>query len=239
MMLAAAALFAQPAAAQTVEEIVARNLEAKGGIERLKAVNSIRQTSRMSMPSQGAEAPVLVLSKRPNLLRQEVTISPNTKVVSGFDGKSAWVSNPLVSPGGAPMQMSGQDAEIQREQSNFDPPFIDYKQRGYKIELVGTETLNDRKVYHLRVLSPVRAMSRPHTQHAYIDAETGLETKLVTETENAKFEQELLDWRDVNGIKVPFQIRMLVNGVLQSENRVEKVELNVPIDDALFMMPKR
>ncbi len=61
----------------------------------------------------------------------------------------------------------------------------------------------------------------------------------MTETEGAKFEQELLDWRDVNGVKVPFHIRMLVNGVLQSENRVEKVELNVSIDDSVFAMPKR
>jgi hypothetical protein len=50
--------------------------------------------------------------------------------------------------------------------------------------------------------------------------------------------QQLSDYRDVNGIKVPFQTRTLVNGVLQTEMKVESVEFNVPIDTALFRLPK-
>lgn len=223
------------AAGQSVDEIVARNLAAKGGVEKLRAIQTIRQTSRMNM--QGMEAPMVVLGKRPNLLRQEITLG-NQRVINGFDGQSAWIVNPLVSPGGAPIRLTGPEADTIREQSSFDPPLMDYKQRGYLIALVGTEKLGDAQVHHLRLTSPPRpAGAKPSVQHAYLDAATALEVKLVTETEGGRFEQELLDYRDVEGVKVPFHIRMLANGVLQSEIKVEKVEFNVKIDDALFRMP--
>jgi outer membrane lipoprotein-sorting protein len=236
--LAAAAailLLAPGAIAQTVDELVARNLAAKGGVDRLKSIQSIRQVSSMTM--QGMDAPMVILTKRPNLLRQEITLG-NQKVINGFDGETAWIVNPLVSPGGAPIRITGPEVEIIRQQSDFDPPLMNYKARGYLIELVGTETSGSRKVHHLRLTQPGRAAAKGQVQHMYLDAETGLEAKLVTETEGSRFEQELLDWRSVDGVMVPFHIRLLSNGVLQSETRVEKVEFNVRIDDSVFAMPK-
>jgi hypothetical protein len=83
-----------------------------------------------------------------------------------------------------------------------------------------------------------KTKAKPQIQHAYLDAQTGLETMLVTETEGGRLEQEMLDWRNVEGVMVPFHIRMMSNGVVQSEIRVEKVEFNVKIDDAVFAIPK-
>ena len=238
ILLVAVCLLALPGtgSAQSLDEVIARHIQAKGGVQKLKAVQTIRQTSRMNM--QGMEATVVVVGKRPNLLRQEMTMA-GQRVINGFDGQSAWIVNPLVSPGGGAIRLTGPEAEITREQSNFDPPLLDYKEKGYRVELVGLETLGDRKVHHLRVTSPARVMPKPQVQHAYLDADTGLEVKLVTETESGRFEQELSDYRDVDGVKVPFLIRMLTNGVLQSEIKVEKVEFNVKVDDAIFMMPKK
>jgi outer membrane lipoprotein-sorting protein len=231
----AALLAVQTASAQTVEELVARNLAAKGGVEKLRSIQSIRQTSRMTM--QGMEAPMVILSKRPNLLRQEITLG-NQRVINGFDGESAWIVNPLVSPEGRPIRITGPEADVIREQSEFDPPLMTYKEKGYQVELVGTETLGDRQVHHLRLVPPGKPGARTQVQHAYLDATTGLEVKLVTETEGSRFEQELLDWRDVDGIKVPFHIRLLANGVVLSETRVQSVEFNTRIDDSVFAIPK-
>jgi hypothetical protein len=62
--------------------------------------------------------------------------------------------------------------------------------------------------------------------------------KLVTESDTATIEQELVDYRDVEGIKIPFIVRTLVNGVKQGEIKLDKVEFNIKIDDAIFRMPK-
>jgi outer membrane lipoprotein-sorting protein len=97
--------------------------------------------------------------------------------------------------------------------------------------LAGIETQAGRRVYHLQVTD-----KSGQAQQIYLDAETGLETRIVTQGAGGTFEQDLSDYRDVSGIKVPFSIRMVANGVQQSAITVSKVEFNVPLDDRLFKM---
>jgi hypothetical protein len=125
-------------------------------------------------------------------------------------------------------------ADTIREQSSFEGPLVDYKAKGFLIDLVGTEALGDRTVYHLKLTTPSKQVN-----HLYIDAASGLEARLTTEVDaSTKVDQEFFDYRDVEGVKVPFLIKTLTNGVLQSEIRVQTVQLNVPVDDAMFRMPK-
>jgi outer membrane lipoprotein-sorting protein len=217
------------ASAQTVDELIARNTEAKGGLARMRSIQTMRQARRMSL--QGMEAPVVVYAKRPNMVRQEIQMGGRL-VVMAFDGNTPWIVNPNTGTPGA-IAVMGPQADAMRQDSDFDGPLLDYRTKGTTIELVGTETLGVKKVFHLKLTARTGLV-----QHYYLDAETALETKLVTESDNGKVEQELLDYRDVEGIKVPFLIRTTVNGVLQGEMKVEKVEFNLKIDDAMFRMPK-
>ena len=59
------------ASSQTVDELIARNLESKGGLARMRAIQTMKQTRRMNL--QGMEAPVTVYAKRPNMVRQEIS----------------------------------------------------------------------------------------------------------------------------------------------------------------------
>lgn len=220
----------RPAAAQTADELIAKNLQAKGGLEKIRAVQTIKQTSRMNI--QGMEGRVTIYTKRPNMTRQEMNVG-GQMIVNAYDGVTAWTINPNVGVT-SPMVLGGPQADAIREQSSFDGPLVDYKKKGYTIELVGLETLNNRKVHHLKVTDKNRQV-----QHYYLDATTGLETKVSFQTDmGGTFEQELSDFRDIEGIKIPFSIRTLANGVLQGQITVEKVEFNVKIDDAIFRMPK-
>jgi hypothetical protein len=72
----------------------------------------------------------------------------------------------------------------------------------------------------------------------YLDSKTYLEARITTEQNKMKLEQEFLDYRDVEGLKQPFLIRMLVNGALQSEVKVQTIEFNSKMDDSLFRIPK-
>ncbi len=223
-------LVGRVASAQTAEEIVEKNLQAKGGLTRMRAIQTVRQTSRMSM--QGMEAQLTMVGKRPNLMRQEITIQGQT-VVMANDGTTPWMINPLLGSTSA-IALTGPQADLTREQSAFDGPLVDYKTRGSTLELVGTEPLGAGKAYHLKLSTKAGIV-----QHIYIDTETMLDTLLVIEgAGTGKLEQELLDYRDVEGIKVPFTIRVKQNGVLQTEIKVDKVEFNAKVDDAVFKMPK-
>jgi outer membrane lipoprotein-sorting protein len=230
--LAALALLGQAssALAQTADELVAKNIQAKGGMDRLRAVQSIKQVGRVDI--QGIEGKQILYAKRPNMLRQEINLKGQV-VIMAFDGKSPWMINPLLGAV-APIAMSGPPADMIRDQSSFDGPLIDYKDKGSILELMGLESLGTRKVHHLRLTDKNRQV-----QHVYLDAETFLETKLTTQNELGQtFEQELSDFRDVEGIKIPFSIRTLANGIQQGQITVESVEFNLKIDDGIFKMPR-
>lgn len=219
----------RPASAQTVDELIARNTEAKGGLAKMRAIQTMRQARRLTL--QGMEAPVVVYAKRPNMVRQELQIGGRL-VVMAFDGNTPWIVNPNTGTPGA-ITVMGPQADAMRQDSDFDGPLLDYRTKGTTIDLVGTEALGPKKVFHLKLTARTGLV-----QHYYLDADTALEVKLVTENESGKVEQELSDYRDVDGVKVPFLIRTMVNGVLQSEMKVDKVEFNLRIDDAMFRMPK-
>src|SRR5688572_26010908 len=102
---------------QSVDEIIARNIEAKGGLQRLRSLQSIKQTARVTM--MGMEATMTVYLKRPSKLRQEMSVA-GQNVVNGFDGTTAWIVNPLVPGSKGPMIISGPQADMLREQGDFD-----------------------------------------------------------------------------------------------------------------------
>lgn len=223
------------ASAQTADDIIAKNVEAKGGLERLRAVKTVKQESQLTI--NGQQSSVLVYAKRPNMLRQEILVNGQT-IINGFDGKTPWVVNPLSGMKG-PMVVSGAQADEIRDQSDFDGPLVDYKVKGYRAEFVGTETVQGRSLHHLRLTA-----KNQHVLHAYLDVLTNLEVRLVSEASAApgaamvQLEQELFNFREVDGIKVPFAIRTIVGGRVQTQIAVTHVEFNVPIDDALFKLPK-
>ncbi len=233
-LIAAALLVRVPSAgAQTVDEIVAKNLEAKGGLEKLKATNSVRMMGTALV--QGTSVPVTTVSKRPNMMRNEIEMG-GQKLVQAFDGTSMWMLVP-----GMPAQEvpPGPQTEMLKRglNSQFDPPFVDYKEKGHKIELQGKESEAGKDVYHLVVTPKEGPVS-----HYYIDAATGLETRTVTEIEDpamkGKMETRMTDYRNIDGRMVPFSMTQMVNGTTVAEMKFEKVEFNVPIDDTLFKMPK-
>jgi len=217
------------ASAQTVDEIVARYTEAKGGLDRLRSVDAVRQTGTVRI--LGVDGTAVVYIKRPNLLRQEVQLGGQT-LVSAFDGLTPWVQDPLSGPAAA-VEATGDQAAAIRAQADFDGPLVDWRAKGYALALVGVERVGPRAVHHLRLVGPDQAV-----QHWYLDAATGLETRLVREVDGGTVEYELSDHRPVGGIVVPFAVRVLRNGVLQSELTVRDVEVDVAIDDALFARPR-
>jgi outer membrane lipoprotein-sorting protein len=217
--------------AQTVDEIVTRNIEAKGGFETLKRTTSVRTTGTGSM--QGAEVAITSLTKRPYFMRNEMSMS-GQKMIMGFDGETAWMS-----VGGMPAQAMppGPQTDLMRQNSQVDSPLFDYKAKGTKITLGEPLTEGGRKLHHLIVAPRV---GQP--MHYYLDAATGLEAKMVIEVEDSgqkmTMEMRFSDFKTVDGRTVPFTIAQIVNGNPVGEMKFQKVEFNVPLDDALFRMPK-
>ena len=226
---------ARGAQAQTADEIVARNIEAKGGAEKLKAVTSMKMTGEMTM--QGKTLPLTIYSKRPNLNRQEMVVG-DFRVVNAFDGTTAWTVSPMTKM--EPQALPPAAAEIMKASADFDNALIDYKDKGHSVEFMGTEKLGAAEVYHLKL-----TMKSGQVQHYYIDTKSGLEIRMAQEAEGRpggekqRLETELSEYREINGIMLPHSVKQMIGNNVIGQMRIQKVEFNALSDDSIFRMPKK
>jgi outer membrane lipoprotein-sorting protein len=227
---------AQLSAAQTptVDEIVTNHLNAKGGADKLRAIKSVKTSGKVSGPS--GTAPVLSWAKRPNMMRREITVEGQAIVV-GFDGTTVWAINPMMGSGSKPQEVTGPQAEMTKQDADeFDSVLLDYKEKGHKVELIGAETIDGVKLYHLMVTK-----KNGNVRHIYLNAETWLEARILMPVERGGIKGEVAvdfaNYKQVEGITVPLSIRQSFGGQPVAELTVEKVEFNVPIEDSFFKMP--
>jgi outer membrane lipoprotein-sorting protein len=222
------------AAAQTVDEIVAKAYKAKGG-DKWKTIQSTRMTARIT--TQGMELPMTIVSRRPNMMRQDISIPmQGVTIVQAFDGTAGWMMNPMM--GATAQDMPAAMAESMRDQADFDGPLVDYKAKGNTVELVGTEDVGGAKAYHLKVTK-----KGGQVQHLYIDVERGVEVKTVSEVDmgegKTRVEQTLSDYRAVDGILVPFSMRVSGGPAGDVTLTVDKMEFNVALDETMFKKPAK
>jgi len=233
VMLAAVVGPVPVAQSPTADEIVAKNLAAKGGVEKLRAVTTVKMTGRVKGP--GGEYPIVTWAKRPNKMRRE-RVSDGQTFVLGFDGMTVWQINPLVSP--KPREIAGPQADRTRQDAgDFDTPLLDYKARGTTVELVGTEPVQGITMHRLRL-----SWKNGAIQEIYINAETMLEAKIVMQMEQGGRKgvvtSEFYNYKEVDGVTVPLSIRQTFNGQVMAEAIYDQVQFNAPMPDSLFTMTK-
>src|SRR5215472_13442240 len=123
---------------QTAEELVAKNLRAKGGIGEIKAAHSLRMSGRLQQG--GFVAQVGQDAMVPNLLRQTLTIQGMTQI-EAYDGSIGWQISPF---GGRkdPERLGEDDLRGLAEEADFYGPLVDYKQKGHTVEYLGHDTVD-------------------------------------------------------------------------------------------------
>ena len=220
--------------AQTLDEVIAKNVQARGGLEKLKAVQSIKSTANMSM-GQGMEAPGVLIQKRPRLARLDFTIQGLT-AVQAYDGKSAWQIMPFMGKKD-PEPMSADETKEVEEMADLDGPLVDYKSKGHQVELLGKEKVEGTDAYKIKA-----TLNNGDVQTIYIDSDSFLEikeeTKRTVRGSEQLIESSIGDYKDVDGVLFPFAMESGVKGSQEKQKlTITKIELNVPADDSIFKMP--
>jgi hypothetical protein len=214
----------------TADAVVAKNIAAKGGAAKLKSIDTVRIMAAATV--QGTMTPMVISLKRPNLRRQEVTLNGQT-IVQAFDGTTGWLLNPSL--GTEPIQLPAPQSEALKKDAEFDSPLLDYQTKGVKIALVGKEDVDGKSAYHLKVTTPDGA-----ARDYFLDADTGLEFRVDAPVQQngvrGTLSVEMSDYRDVEGVKMPFSLKQTLNGRIVADMRVSTVELNLPLDPSLFRL---
>lgn len=228
--------FAGIGRAQTADDIVAKTIAAQH-LDKLKSVQTRRLTGTMSILPMGIDAPVVFESKRPDKVRVTVTVQ-GADNIEAYDGTTAWALAPAQGKLTAE-PVAGDDARSLRQQADFDGELVDYKAKGHTVELVGKEPVQGTDAWKLKV-----TLKDGDVQYQYIDAEHYLPVKVEATRmmggDPVTGETFFADFRDEGGVMVPHSIetKLVIQGTPYSQKvLVQKVELNVPIDDTHFKMP--
>jgi outer membrane lipoprotein-sorting protein len=227
-----AAVVAAPAAAQTVDELIAKSFEARGGLDKLKAIQSIRMTGKMSMGPM--ELPMVIEMKRPASFRADVTVQ-GTTAVQAYDGATAWGISPMGTGQAEPIP--AEEAKEMADQADLDGPLVDYKAKGHQVEFLGKEKLEGSDAYKLKVTK-----KDGDVEYYFLDAESYLpvrvEGKRTVRGTEIEGEGTIGDYKEAGGFLWPHSIQNDAKGRPEKQTiTIEKIEINPAIDDARFRMP--
>jgi len=219
---------------QTAEELVAKNTQAKGGMEKIKAITSLRMSGKLQQG--GFRAQVGHEAKAPNLLRQTFSIQGMTEI-GAYDGSTGWKISPFEGRKD-PELMGEDDLRDAVEDADFYGPLIDYKDKGNRIEYLGLATVDGDDAYRLKV-----TLKNGDVIYYYLDRDTFLEIR----TEKQQFilgsVRELVTdlgaYKQVAGVYFPFSIESGPKRSPAARARVtiDSIEANVSIPDSDFKMP--
>src|SRR5437868_8709519 len=233
--LAASAVGAQNKPQLTVDELVAKNVAAKGGADALRALQSVRLTGKMLVNEGQMQLGYAETKKRPDEVRTEATLQGMT-AVEAYDGKEGWRISPFQGRKD-PEKMSADDLKPLMEDGEIDGPLVDWKAKGSTVEYIGREDVDGTNAYKIKVVR-----KNGDVNFVYLDPDHFLEIRILRQRvrhgAQEETETDIGDYEKIGGVFVPFSIEAGHKGDPDKQKIViEKAEANVPVDDAIFHFP--
>lgn len=219
---------------QTADDLIAKNIHAKGGMDRILAIRSLRASGKTQQGSFTAQ--IGIQSMAPNLRRETFTIQ-GMSALTVYDGATGWQLSPF--QGRRDPELLGED-DLRGliEESDFYGPLINYKEKGNAVEYLGHDTVDGDDALRLKV-----TLKNGDIFNYYLDPDTYLEIRVekmqfirgaVRETVT-----DFGSYKQVAGVYFPFSVQIGGRENLSDRAKLtfDKIEANVPIQPSDFRMP--
>lgn len=225
-------LFIITSFSQTVDEILAEHFAATGQ-EKLLETNTLMMKGKIIQ--QSFEIPFTSYQKRPMNFRSEAEFQ-GMKILSGFDGTSGWSVNPMMGSTD-PQPMTQEQIDRMKIQADYDGLFYNYKEKGYTVEFMGKENVDDMETYVLKLTRP-----NGDIVTAYIDAENyillKIKSKMKFQGVDTETETVFSNYKPVNEILNPFAIETKMNGETVMQMSFDEIVYDTEMPDSMFKMPE-
>ena len=235
-IVAAVALAAGLAHAMTADELVAKHVEARGGMEKLRAIRSLRVEGTRARSGGGFETTFLELKKRPGAMRTETTMQGLT-MIRAYDGKDGWTIQPFRGRR-EPERLSADALKEMAYDADLAGPLVDAAAKGNRVDAVGTEVVDGTEALKLRVSRPTGDVD-----YVYLDPDYFLEIRRVSQRKvrgaEVETQTDFGEYERVGGVYFPFSIESRPRDQPERGQRIRitKAEANVALDDAIFGFP--
>jgi hypothetical protein len=220
--------------AQTADELVNKNIQAKGGLDKIKAAKTRMAVGKVK-GARGRVAVFKQMNLRPDLVRQDLSIQGMT-AVQAYDGSVGWQTQPF--RGRKDPELMGEDTlRDLLLAADFDGPLVDYAEKGNKIEYLGHDEVDGDDALRLKV-----TLKNGDILYYYLDPDTYLEIrKEIQQFVRGSVRERVVDlgsYKPVDGVMYPFSISEgSKNNPDAQVISLEKIEANVALRDSDFALP--
>ena len=231
-------LCAGTACAATADELIAKNIAARGGMDKLQAIKTLKMQGQL-LAGGGFKLAYSETLKRPDKLRQEASVQGLTQV-QAWDGQHGWSIQPF---GGRkdPIPMSADDAKELAEGADIDGAWVDAAAKGNTVTYLGTEDVDGTNAHKLQV-----QLKDGNTLIVYLDPDAYLPIREIARRTVRGAQQvqqtDFGDYEQVNGVYFPFAISTGPKGAppdQMTQLTISKAEANAPVDDSVFAFPQK
>ena len=228
--------------AQTADEIISTYFENIGGLENIKKIEGIKMTAKVN--NGGMEIPIEITQLK-NGKQMTVINFQGKEIKQGvFDGESLWSTNFQT------MKAEKSDAEatanMKLNANDFPDVFIDYKTKGYTVELLGNETIAGTDTYKIKLTKEpitIDGIEEADVSFYFFDADNFVPIAIQSEIKSGQgkgmtSEVTFSDYQEVDGIYFPFSMTQGLKGQPGQPITMSSIELNPTVDDKVFEFPE-
>ena len=234
-LLALVLLATASAGAQTADEIISKYIRQSGGMERIQAVRTLRRSGKF-VGGGGFEAKFMEENKRPNRVRQEFYLQGMTGV-NAWDGATGWKIEPWQGKKDVE-QLTEEETKTIIADADFDGPLVNYKEKGNKVEYLGTEPIEGTDAHKLRVTLASTGEVRVYYMDSDYNVPIRMDTKRMVRGAEREYETSFGDYKSVNGWYLPHFVETGAKGSpFKAQYIYESIEANTAMPNARFAKP--
>lgn len=221
--------------AQNVDKILARYYEKTGGLDNWKKFKTMKTTVKVIQ--QAMEFPGVLLQKRPDKQRIDIDFQ-GQKFIQAYNGKEGWMLNPFLQMT-EPKKMTEEELTELEDQIAVDEPFIDYRKKGHKVELEGTEPIEGTECYKVKLTK-----KNGNSHYYFFDKENSLlfmvrRNILAGPMKGQAGETYVSDYKPAGDLLLPHMVVNKFQGQVAVQIKVESYEVDPEIEDSVFDFPAK
>lgn len=218
--------------AQTnADEIFSKVFQTRGTGEK---INTLKLEGRMTFGK--VTGTFIMYNKRPFLNRMDLEVM-DKKIIQSIDLNEGWYINEIADQNTAQKMDNGTYERAKTQNFYMIHPLENYKAKGIKLEYKGLMNLDSIECHVITVIMPDSSKT-----DMYIDSKTFTQLLQKTEViqpglESIVIENTYKNYKDIGGLLIPYFMEAKTNGESQSKMLIEKVEVNIDIDNSVFAVP--
>jgi len=228
--------------AQTVDEIIDNYFENTGGVENWEKIEGIKMNAKVNQG--GMEIPIEIVQLKSGKMMTTINFQGQSIKQGVFDGEVLWSTNFMTQKA----EKSDEESTnmVKNEMNQFPDPFLNYKEKGFTAELVGTENVDGSETFKIKLTTTpniIEGKEVPSIAYYFFDNENFVPIQVQEEIKvgpgkGMVSEIKLSDYQEAGGIYMPFSMTQGVKGQPGAPINMDKIEINPTIDDSEFAFPE-